>query len=77
MQGAGLVLGLLPALVFDPRQQACSQCPANLLSVTSNQDAVRVLAQWGVWLGLVWPVALAAVAACIIAAGNAVRRATS
>jgi signal transduction histidine kinase len=61
--GAGLVLGLLPALVFDPRQQACSQCPANLLSVTSNQDAVRVLAQWGVWLGLVWPVALAAVAA--------------
>jgi signal transduction histidine kinase len=60
---AGLVLGLLPALVFDPRQQACSQCPANLLSVTSNQDAVRVLTQWGVWLGLVWPVALAAVAA--------------
>ena len=60
---AGLVLGLLPALVFDPRQQACSQCPANLLSVTSNQDAVRVLAQWGVRLGLVWPVALAAVAA--------------
>jgi signal transduction histidine kinase len=60
--GAGLVLGLLPALVFDPRQQACSQCPANLLSVTSNQDAVRVLTQWGVRLGLVWPVALAAVA---------------
>ena len=61
--GAGLVLGLLPSLVFDPRQQACGQCPANLLSVTSNQDAVRVLAQWGVRLGLVWPVALAAVAA--------------
>jgi signal transduction histidine kinase len=61
--GAGLVLGLLPALVFDPKQQGCSQCPANLLSVASNQDAVRVLTQWGVWLGLVWPVALAAVAA--------------
>jgi signal transduction histidine kinase len=61
--GAGLVLGLLPALVFDPRQQACGQCPANLLSVTSNQDAARVLTQWGVRLGLVWPVALAAVAA--------------
>jgi signal transduction histidine kinase len=61
--GAGLVLGLLPALVFDPQQQACSQCPANLLSVTSDQDAVRVLAQWGVRLGLVWLVALAAVAA--------------
>lgn len=61
--GAGLVLGLLPALVFDPRQQACSQCPANLLSVISNQDAARVLTQWGVRLGLVWPVALAAVAA--------------
>ena len=60
---AGLVLGLLPALVFDPRQQGCSQCPANLLSVTSNQEAVRVLTQWGVWLGLVWPIALAAVAA--------------
>ena len=61
--GAGLVLGLLPALAFDPRQQACSQCPANLLSVTSDQEAVRVLAQWGVRLGLVWLVALAAVAA--------------
>src|SRR5262249_39191489 len=61
--GAGLVLGLLPALVFDPGQQACSQCPANLLSVTSNQDAVRVLTEWGVRLGLVWPIALAAVAA--------------
>src|SRR5215468_4280013 len=61
--GAGLVLGLLPALVFDPGQQACSQCPANLLSVSSNPDAVRVLTEWGVRLGLVWPVALAAVAA--------------
>jgi signal transduction histidine kinase len=61
--GAGLVLGLLPALVFDPKQQACSQCPVNLLSVTSDQDMVRFLAQCGVWLGLVWPVALAAVAA--------------
>jgi signal transduction histidine kinase len=61
--GAGLVLGLLPALVFDPRQQACGQCPANLLAVTSNPGAVRVLTQWGVRLGLVWPVALAAVAA--------------
>jgi signal transduction histidine kinase len=61
--GAGLVLGLLPALVFDPQQQACSQCPVNLLSVTSDQDAVRVLAQWGVRLGLVWLVALATVVA--------------
>ena len=63
--GAGLVLGLLPALVFDPKRQACSQCPANLLSVTSDQDMVHFLAQWGVWLGLVWPVALAAVAAWV------------
>jgi signal transduction histidine kinase len=61
--GASLVLGLLPALVFDPQQQGCSQCPANLLSVTSNQDAARVLTQWGVRLGLAWPIALAAVAA--------------
>jgi len=60
--GAGLVLGLLPALVFDPKRQACSQCPVNLLSVTSSQDAVRVLTAWGVRLGLVWPVALAVVA---------------
>jgi signal transduction histidine kinase len=58
--GAGLVLGLLPALVFDPGQQACSQCPANLLTVTSSQEAVRLLTEWGGWLGLVWPVALAA-----------------
>jgi signal transduction histidine kinase len=71
---AGLALGLLPALMFDPQQQACSQCPANLLSVTSDQDAVRVLTQWGVRLGLVWPLALAAVAAWrFTRSGTAVR----
>ena len=28
---AGLVLGLFPAILFDPHRQACNLCPANLL----------------------------------------------
>ena len=57
-----LVLGLLPALVSDPAVQGCSQCPENLLGLTSAPGLVATLRRLGLLLGLVWAPALAALA---------------
>jgi signal transduction histidine kinase len=48
------VLGLLPALLFDPAAQGCASCPANPLRVVDVPGLYRGLNQAGVWLGLVW-----------------------
>ncbi|MDQ3734224.1 MAG: hypothetical protein M3400_09550, partial [Actinomycetota bacterium] len=49
--GAALVLlGLGPALVFDPAQQGCSFCPDNLLSMFSAPEVVQALNQAGMWV---------------------------
>ena len=56
--GACLVLGLLPALVFDPGSQGCSQCPRNLLLVRDDPDLFSGLNRVGVQLGLGWSLAL-------------------
>jgi signal transduction histidine kinase len=58
--GAGLVLGLLPALFFDPARQACSLCPPNLLLVVGRPEWVDTLDRWGLWLGLAWAFGIAA-----------------
>jgi signal transduction histidine kinase len=57
-----LLLGLLPALVFDPAAQGCSQCPRNLLRLTSEPELVATLERAGLILGLVWALVLAALA---------------
>ena len=57
-----LVLGLLPTLVFDSATQGCSQCPRNLLQLTSAPELVTTLDRVGIVLGLVWAPALAALA---------------
>ena len=57
--GGVLVLGVLPALVYDPQVEACSQCPDNLLVVTAAGAAAEALTRAGVYLGLGWAVALA------------------
>ena len=38
--GTLLVLGLGPALVFDPAEQGCAQCAANLVAITNDPDLV-------------------------------------
>ncbi len=76
--GAGLVLGLLPALFFDPQRQACSLCPANLLLVNGSENVVDTLNRWGVRLGVVWAIALAALAAWrLVRASAPLRRVTA
>jgi signal transduction histidine kinase len=65
--GSLLVLGLLPALVFDPQAAGCSQCPRNLLLVTADSALFEDLQRTGVDLGLAWAVLLAAVATLSLA----------
>jgi signal transduction histidine kinase len=75
--GAGLVLGLLPALFFDPVAQACSLCPSNLLLVHGDQGWTSGLNRFGVGLGLVWALGLATVVIWRLARSSApVRRMT-
>jgi signal transduction histidine kinase len=61
--GAGLVLGLLPAVVFDPQRQACGLCPANLVLIRSEPGLVSGLQRAGLVVGLAWTAGLAAVGA--------------
>ena len=61
--GAGLILGMLPAVFFAPGQQACALCPANLVLVRSEPDLVGGLSRAGLILGLGWIAALAAIGA--------------
>jgi signal transduction histidine kinase len=54
-----LLLGLLPALFFDPQQQGCSLCPPNLLLLDSRPAVFEALNVWGIWLGVVWTIGIA------------------
>jgi len=71
---AFVVFGLLPALLFDPHPQGCNQCPNNLLLVHGAEDAVLWVKRFGVWLGLVWAVAVAALAGRRLVASTAAMR---
>jgi signal transduction histidine kinase len=66
--GSVLVIGLLPALLFDPKSQGCEQCPRNLLAVGNRGRAVEDLNRVGVYAGLAWALAL-----CILALVKLVR----
>jgi hypothetical protein len=57
-----VVLGLVPALAFDPAAQACAACPRNLVSVTSAPGLVEALNRAGLVAGLVWAPVLAGLA---------------
>jgi signal transduction histidine kinase len=58
--GALVVLGLGPAVSFDPRAAGCAQCPENLLLVDSSAGRFEDLNQVGIDLGLAWASGLAA-----------------
>src|SRR5215831_12438483 len=65
--GAGLMLGLFPALFFDPGRQGCGLCPANLVLVRSEPGLVDSLLLAGLALGLVWAATLLAAGAVRVA----------
>src|SRR5215210_2378351 len=62
LAGAVLVLGLLPALFFDPAAQGCAQCPKNLVLVFDDFDLFEASNRVGVHLGLAWALLLIVVA---------------
>ncbi len=74
MTGAVLVLGLLPALFYDPATFGCFQCPNNLLLVDDRPRLVDDLNRLGFKLGLAWSLLLIAVAAWRAARSSGTRR---
>jgi signal transduction histidine kinase len=70
-----LGLGLLPALVYDPGAQGCSQCPRNLLLVHGSPALYQQFNRVGIYIGLAWTVvALALLAGRLARSRSAVRR---
>jgi signal transduction histidine kinase len=63
LAGALLVLGLLPALVYDPATFGCSRCADNLLLVADEPARFDDLGRLGIRFGLAWSLLLIAVAA--------------
>jgi signal transduction histidine kinase len=56
--GAVLLLGLLPALVFDPAAEGCTECPRNLLLMNGDRGAYESFNRIGVDAGLAWALLL-------------------
>jgi signal transduction histidine kinase len=56
--GAVVVSGLAPALVFSPADEACGQCPRNLMLAWGRPGAADDLGRLGVYLGVAWVTAL-------------------
>ena len=61
--GGLLVLGLLPALFFDPQSQGCNECPRNLLAVSDDPGRWADLNRVGLYGGILWALALTLLAA--------------
>ncbi len=62
LAGAVLVLGLLPALLFDPATAACAQCPENALVIRDEPRLFDEINRVGVQFGLAWSLLLIALA---------------
>jgi signal transduction histidine kinase len=69
-----LLLGVLPALFFDPQAQGCGQCPANLVVVTDDAGLVETFNRSGVRLGLVSSLGAIAAASWALARSSPARR---
>jgi signal transduction histidine kinase len=72
--GAGLVLGLLPALVFDPSAELCTQCPSNLLVVHRSHRLFDWLNRVGIEAGLGWSLMLISLLVLRLARSTPARR---
>ncbi len=74
LAGAVLVLGLMPALFYDPATVSCSQCPINLLRVADEPGLFDDLGRFGVRFGLAWSLLLISVAAWTLARSSRTKR---
>jgi signal transduction histidine kinase len=74
LSGAVLVLGLLPALFFDPAATGCAPCPDNLVLVSDEPGLSDDLTRVGVHLGLAWSLLLVAFAGWRVGRSSPVRR---
>jgi signal transduction histidine kinase len=74
LTGSLLVLGLLPAVFFDPAVRGCAQCPDNLLLVADEPGIFDDLNRLGVYLGLAWSLLLISVATWRVAQSSTTRR---
>jgi signal transduction histidine kinase len=74
LAGAVLVLGLLPALVYEPATLGCVLCPDNLLLVSNDPGLFADLNRIGVHLGLAWALLLIAVAVWRVARSSRTRQ---
>jgi signal transduction histidine kinase len=61
--GALLLLGLLPALFFDPQAGSCFDCPHNLVLVSDRPSLSADLTRLGIRVGLAWGSVLALIVA--------------
>ena len=68
------LIGVIPALVFDPAAQGCGQCPENLLLLSGDGPLAEDLQRLGLWLGVICAVLLAGLAARRIARASAAER---
>ena len=56
------LIGVLPALLFDPAAEGCAQCPRNLLLVTVDGELAETARRIGLGLGPLWVALVAALA---------------
>ncbi len=69
-----LISGLIPAMLFDPLAQGCSECPGNLLAVHSDPVMVDNLNRAGTYAGVGWTSAVIVALAVRVARSSAARR---
>jgi signal transduction histidine kinase len=72
--GAVGILGVLPALVFDPVAQGCAQCARNLLLVRGDASLYESLNRVGFLLGVAWSLLLIALVVARLARSTPARR---
>jgi signal transduction histidine kinase len=72
--GCVLVLGLLPAMLSDPKAQGCGRCSTNLLLVADRPHAVHKLHRLGLEIGAGWASGLALLILTGLAGASAAAR---
>jgi len=57
--GAIVLVGIVPAVVFDPRAGGCTQCPSNLLLIHGSASLNEQVGRFGIRFMVVWSIVAA------------------